>query len=106
MAGTGTAFDEFIAEEVKKYKGIYVPVKAGILRRAIIRKARLSRLHPNPDDEFCMPKVGPNYQIISEYIRSFRLERAHSKNYCVSKECVKTKSWCKSNRKVCAECHY
>ena len=82
MAGTGTSFDEFIAEEVKKYKGIYVPVKAGILRRAIIRKARLSRLHPNPDDEFCMPKVGPNYQIISEYIRSFRLERAHSKNYC------------------------
>lgn len=82
MAGTGTAFDEFIAEEVKKYKGIYVPVRAGILRRAIFRKARLSRLHPNPDDEFCMPKVGPNYQIISDYMQSFSIERAHSKDYC------------------------
>ena len=81
MAGTNTAFDEFIAEEVKKYKGIYVPVKAGILRRAILRKARLSRLHPNPDDEFCMPKVGPNYRIISEYMQSFRLA-AHTRDYC------------------------
>ena len=81
MAGTGTAFDEFIAEEVKKYKGIYVPVKAGILRRAVIRRAPLSKLHPNPDDEFCMPKVGPNYRIISEYMQRFRLE-AHTKDYC------------------------
>ena len=81
MAGTNTAFDEFIAEEVKRYKGIYVPVKAGILRRAIIRWAPLTKLHPNPDDEFCMPKVGPNYRIISEYIQSFRLE-AHTRDYC------------------------
>lgn len=81
MAGTGTAFDEFIAEEVKKYKGIYVPVKAGILRRALIRWAPLGKLHPNPDDEFCMPKVGPNYRIISEYIQSFR-QAAHTKDYC------------------------
>ena len=82
MAGTNTAFDEFLADEVRRYKGIYMPVKAGILRRAVIRKARLSRLHPNPDDEFCMPKVGPNYGIISEYMQSFRQERAHSREYC------------------------
>ena len=81
MAGTGTAFDEFIAEEVKKYKGIYVPVKAGILRRALIRWAPLGKLHPNPDDEFCMPKVGPNYRIISEYMQSFRMA-AHTRDYC------------------------
>ena len=82
MAGSNTAFDEFIASEVKKYKGIYVPVKAGMLRRALIRQAPCSSLHPNPDDEFCSPKVGPNYQIISEYMYSFRLERQSSKQYC------------------------
>ena len=82
MAGSNTAFDEFIASEVKKYKGVYVPVKAGILRRALIRQAPCSSLHPNPDDEFCSPKVGPNYQIISEYMYSFRLERQSSKQYC------------------------
>ena len=82
MAGTSTAFDAFIAEEVKKYKGIYVPVKAGILRRALIRWAPLSKLHPNPDDEFCFPNVGPSYRIISEYMSSFRAARLQSRHYC------------------------
>ena len=82
MAGGNTAFDQFIADEVKKYKGVYAPVKAGILRRALIRWAPCDSLHPNPDDEFCSPKVGPNYRIISEYMNSFRLERRHSKQYC------------------------
>ena len=60
-------FQEYLTEEVKKYKGIYVPVKAGILQRALIRNAPVTKLHPNPDDEFCSPKIGPNYEIISEY---------------------------------------
>ena len=77
-----TKFDEFIAEEVKAIKGVYVPVKAGILRRALIRETRCFKLHPNPDDEFCMPKVGPNYGIISDYMRIFREERGHSRHYC------------------------
>ena len=81
MAGSNTAFDEFIASEVKKYKGVYVPVKAGILQRALIRWTPCASLHPNPDDEFCSPKVGPNYQIISEYMYSFRLERQSSKQF-------------------------
>ena len=81
MAGT-TAFDEFIASEVKKYKGVYVPVKAGILRRALIRWAPVSKLHPNPDDEFCFPNVGPSYRIISEYMSSFRQARLQSRHYC------------------------
>ena len=81
MAGT-TAFDEFIASEVKKYKGVYVPVKAGILRRALIRWAPVSKLHPNPDDEFCFPNVGPSYRIISEYMSSFRQTRLQSRHYC------------------------
>ncbi len=82
MTGRNTAFETYIAEEVKKYKGVYVPVKAGMLRRALIRWAPCDSLHPNPDDEFCSPKVGPNYRIISEYMNSFRMERLHSKRYC------------------------
>lgn len=80
MAGSNTAFEEFIAGEVKKYKGIYVPVKAGILRRALIRRTSLTKLHPNPDDEFCISTVGPSYRIISEYMDFFRKERFYSKN--------------------------
>ena len=81
MAGN-TQFEEFISEEVKTLKGVYVPVKAGILRRALIRETRCDKLHPNPDDEFCKPKVGPNYGIISDYMNRFREERGHSRQYC------------------------
>ena len=77
-----TQLEDFIAEEVKKVKGVYVPVKAGLLRRALIRQARCDKLHPNPDDEFCKPKVGPNYGIISNYMNRFREERGHSRQYC------------------------
>lgn len=75
-------FDCYLAGEVKKVKGLAVPVKAGILRRALIRQTACKKLHPNPDDEFCMPKIGPNYGIISDYMRRFREERKHSRRYC------------------------
>lgn len=29
-----------------------------------------------------MPKVGPNYGIISDYMKTFREERGHSRQYC------------------------
>ena len=82
MAGSNTAFEEFIASEVKKYKGIYVPVKAGMLRRALIRQAPCSSLHPNPDDEFCSPQVGPNHRIIAEYMELYRQQRFNNQPYC------------------------
>ncbi len=72
MAGTQTQFQTFLNEELAKTKGIYYPVKANILQQALIRKARLSKLHPNPDDEFCDPKIGPNYSIISRYESDYR----------------------------------
>lgn len=59
-----------------------MPVKAGILRRALIRWAPCTSLHPNPDDEFCSLKIGRNYQIVSEYMESFYRERLHSRQYC------------------------
>ena len=61
-----------------KYKGVYVPVKAGLLRRFLITKLPPDKLHPNPDDEFCFPEIGPNYQIVSNYeseMRQFRNDR-------------------------------
>ena len=62
-------FAEFIASEVKKNSGVLVPVKASLLERLLVRKVHPDRLHPNPEDEFCSPSVGPNYGIISDYVR-------------------------------------
>ena len=61
-------FKSFIASEVKKYKGIYVPVRSGFLRRALVKNLPCRKLHPNPDDEFTFPDIGPNDQIIGQYV--------------------------------------
>ena len=72
MSLTNNQLNEFIKNEVKKYEGVYVPVKANILERAIIRSVSPKRLHPNPDDEFSFPTVGPHFGIIAKYEAQFR----------------------------------
>ena len=67
MAESKTQFDKFLEEDLERCRGVYFPVKTGLLRRLTTRKANVFDLHPNPDDEFCDPKVGPNYKIISNY---------------------------------------
>ncbi len=71
MEGSKSLFDEFIAQEAEAGKGLYFPVKTGILRRLLTRQARCDELHPNPEDEFCMPQIGPNYKIISAYQQQY-----------------------------------
>ena len=61
-----------VQEDVAKYDGIRVPLKAGLIERLLVRKMRPLRLHPNPDDEFCFPSIGPNYGIISDYANRIR----------------------------------
>ncbi len=81
MAGSKSLFDEFLAQEVQNARGVYFPVKTGILRRLLTRRAYCEDLHPNPEDEFCMPKVGPNYKIISAYQQQFVDALKISRNY-------------------------
>lgn len=63
--------DKYIADEMLKYKGVCFPVKSSMLKRLITKKVKCSSLHPNPVDEFCDPKVGPSYRIISEYEKKY-----------------------------------
>ena len=69
---SATLFEKFLEEEVEKVRGVSYPVKPLLLTRLLVRKAPLSKLHPNPDDEFCDPAIGPNYKIISQYEKMFR----------------------------------
>lgn len=71
MAGKGTEFEQFLAGEVERYKGVTVPVRVPFICRKIIKRVPLSRLHPNPDDEFCFPDIGPNMGIISNYEKDY-----------------------------------
>ena len=60
MNASMTSLDEYVKEEVNKYRDIYRPVKAGLLRRLFVRFLACKKIHPNPDDEFCNPAIGPN----------------------------------------------
>ena len=71
MSESDKRLARLLSEELARYKSIYVPVKSSLLRRALIRKVRCKKLHPNPNDEFCLPEVGPNYAIISKYEQQF-----------------------------------
>ena len=72
MPAGQTQFDQFLAEEIKRYRGVSYPVKAGLLRRLLTKGMSWKKIHPNPDDEFCMPEIGPNYGIISQYEAAIR----------------------------------
>ena len=67
-----SSFQKYLNEEVQKVRNVYYPIRAGLLRRTLVRRAACRHLHPNPDDEFCKPEVGPNYGIISDYEKAFR----------------------------------
>ena len=71
MSESDKRLAQLLSEELARYKSIYVPVKSSLLRRALVRKVRCKKLHPNPNDEFCLPEVGPNYAIISKYEQQF-----------------------------------
>jgi len=67
-----TQLDEYVAKDLEKQKGVSIPVHAGLLERLLVRKTACTNLHPNAEDEFSMPSVGPSYRIISEYETKFR----------------------------------
>ncbi len=72
MAAPDTELARFLADEIQKYEGILVPVRAGFFERTFKKKVAIGKLHPNPDDEFCVPSVGPNYSIYYRYVRTFQ----------------------------------
>ena len=88
MTGNQTRFEAFLAEEANKYKGVSVPVRSGLFRRAIVRKIRCKKLHPNPGDEFCNPRIGPNYEIVSRYEHEIWAARKRRKKDCFSEPLI------------------
>ncbi len=42
-----------------------------------IKKIDPNRMHPNPEDEFSMPEIGPNKSIIESYCQKIRFNQLH-----------------------------
>ena len=69
-SGADKGFQAYLEEEIKKSKGQLVPVKASTLERRFVKTVPIGKIHPNPDDEFCMPSVGARDSAISKYVLS------------------------------------
>ena len=65
-------FEKYLAQKLKEDEGRLVPVKASARERLFVKKADIKKLHPNPEDEFCDPAIGPNDRIISDYVQKIR----------------------------------
>ena len=71
MAMTNSEFKEYLNKEIEKEIGMYVPVNSSRFQRLIYLDTACTNLHPNPDDEFSFPDVGPSERIMSEYQREY-----------------------------------
>lgn len=78
---------ENIQEDLALYDGKRELVKAGFFERLFVRSVPLSKLHVNPDDEFCDPNIGPNNEILQRY--STEIRRRQSLNQPVFAERIK-----------------
>ena len=72
MSSTWSRSMAYIQEEISKVKGVSLPARSSVLERAVRRKLPVKKLHPNPYDEFCDPKIGPNEGIVRQYVETFR----------------------------------
>ena len=66
-------YQRLVVDDLKTYKDIARPVKSSILARLLIHQLPLTALHPNPEDEFCNPEIGPNDGFIAHYIDSYSM---------------------------------
>lgn len=58
-----------IQEEAKKYSNRREVARANILEILSTKYLSPDELHPNPDDEFSDPDVGPNESIVEQYVQ-------------------------------------
>ena len=61
-------FTRMIMEEAGKYSEWREVARADLLEILTTRYLSEDQMHPNPEDEFCDPDVGPNERILEDYI--------------------------------------
>lgn len=75
--GSNMDIKQYVAEEMEKYDGVSFPIKSSMIRRLWVWAVKCKDLHPNPEDEFCNPDIGPSFRIISEYQHKLKNSAMH-----------------------------
>ena len=65
-------------DDIQNYKDRRKAVRAGLIERLTVKKIDPNELHPNPDDEFTFPNIGPSGRIIEEYAQDARMRQARN----------------------------
>ena len=65
-------YQTMVLDDLASIEGLYHPVKTSFLTRLFFRRTNIKKLHPNPEDEFSNPSIGPSYDIISNYEEQIR----------------------------------
>lgn len=73
-------YKKYVLEYLKQYDTKPETIKAGLIERLTTRKMDPCKMHPNPEDEFSMESVGPNFEIVSDYEDFIRNNRNLSKD--------------------------
>lgn len=60
-------YQEYVLDDLENYTSLSKPKKATLIERLLVRKVPITKLHPNPEDEFSDPEIGPNNNIVGEY---------------------------------------
>ena len=72
MIVTNELYKKYVLDDLKQHKGLLHPIKAPLLERIRTKQISPKKLHPNPEDEFSMENIGPNWEIVSDYEEKIR----------------------------------
>ena len=85
-------YQTLVLEDIRSFKGLTHPVKAGFWERKLRRRLRLEQMHPNPRDEFSNPEIGPNYEVVMKYVKAWGESKHPKTNVEIEKLCVEKMS--------------
>ena len=76
MGYVSPAFKEEITHAMNSSTPFTKPVKSSLLRRILVISAPVNSLHPNPEDEFTDPNIGPDEEIVNDYAKKISYSRS------------------------------
>ena len=77
MAAWPNDYYEKVVKDVEKYNGIRKIVKTNFIERWATKYSAPEHLHPNPEDEFSIESIGPNMEIVSNYVQEVKFLQSH-----------------------------
>ena len=64
---TNENYRKYVLDDLNTHKGLFHPVKASFFDKTLTRIVDINKIHPNPEDEFSIESIGPNWGIVSKY---------------------------------------